>query len=120
MNEARSSKPEARRSRSPLALYLLAVAEQSTPEVGPWTVADDPEDLFRVVLTGKNGVVAVRASQRLSGCEIESDPSGQWSEKLEEQIRYSLAGVYCVGERQLTWHNQQKLGAETPPGGEDR
>ena len=96
---------------SPLALYLLAAAEQYAPEDGPWTVQDDLDDLFGVTLrTPKGELLHVRAGQKMGGVKVETlaRPKGWPSRELEVGIRSVLHGLYSVGERQLRWQEQQR------------
>ncbi len=110
------------RPKSPLALYLLAIAREIHPELR-WRVEDDLEDMFRVVLsTEDHRVVAVRASQKMSCVVVHADaePPGPWSMRLVEAMRRYLYEVYVVGDRQLLWKKKLAESRETPMGAIDR
>lgn len=108
--------------RSPLALYVLALANEEMAGDRPWTATDDPEDFFRVTLSCSRGKVHVRASQRFSGVvvEVTTEPDDPWALGLVVELEEVFLGVYTVGERQLAWHVRTHGGTVTPDGGEER
>lgn len=102
--------------KSPLALYLLALFRESSPELGPWRVQDDPEDLFQVVLSCPTRTFSVRVSPKMSyiGTRVEASPDGEWADDVREVVRSFLSDAFSVADHQAEWRRKGKGAPETP------